>query len=132
MAKSTNNSKNQASRRKLPTEVSFEYLKASSHRVVLVHGAHGGPTPNGKHISMTVYSERFPIPQKETFAIVHEGKFGELRIAELRIGKLKQRTARDAIIRECDVTLMMDIGSATAIRDWLSENIKKLKELPRK
>ena len=51
--KETNKKKKTVVRSPKPTKISFEYLKSAHHRVVLVTGATGGPTPNAKLICMT-------------------------------------------------------------------------------
>lgn len=116
--KETNKKKKTVARSPKPSKVSFEYLKSSHHRVVLVTGATGGPTPSGKYICMTTFNERLPIQKREEYELRSDGK----------IGDLKNSTARDAIVRQCEVTLMFDVSTARSIRDWLAMNIQKIED----
>lgn len=95
--------------------VSFDYLKSNQHRVVYVTGAHGGPTASLRQIAMSLFNERPPIVQRETFAITSEGKLGE------RVERLQ----RDAIVREVEVTVLLDIGAARAVATFLNQAIEK-------
>ncbi|MCH8147620.1 MAG: hypothetical protein IH987_06435 [Planctomycetes bacterium] len=115
--KETNKKKKTVVRSPKPTKISFEYLKSAYHRVVLVTGATGGPTPNAKLICMTTFNERLPIQKRE-----------EYELSDGKIGALKKSTARDAIVRECEVTLMFDVSTARSIRDWLAMNIQKIED----
>jgi hypothetical protein len=51
--------------------------------------------------------------------------------AEGEIGKeiLEERITRDAIVREVEALLVMDIEVATRMRDWIDDKIKKIQEL---
>jgi len=62
----------------IPESVDFDYIKSNLFRVVRVDGAHGGVSPKGS-IQLAFFSERQPIPQKETYAVERTGALGELR-----------------------------------------------------
>jgi len=110
---------------KKATKVSFDYIKSNQFRVVHVDGAHGGIAPSGHIIQMALFSERAPIPKRETYKLAR-GALGD-RIA---------REQRDAIIREVEVETLMDLNTAKRIVDWLKDKIdmaeKLQKELARK
>ncbi|KPK75620.1 MAG: hypothetical protein AMJ79_10680 [Phycisphaerae bacterium SM23_30] len=99
-------------------EINFDYIKSNHFRVIHVGGAHGGLGPKGNMIQMALFSERNAIPQRETYAI-DEGK----------LGNLKESKGRDAIIREVEVEVLMDLNTATAIRNWLNDKIKQIEQL---
>lgn len=115
--KKTKVKRRKAAGNKLPDEVTFDYIKSSSHRVILVSGAHGGPTIDARFIHMSVFNERQPIPQKEVFGVDAKG----------RILGLKRRHLRETnVVREVEATLMFDINTAALIQKWLGQQIEKI------
>lgn len=99
-------------------EINFDYIKSNHFRVIHVDGAHGGIGPKGNMIQMALFSERTAIPQKETYAI-DKGK----------LGNLKDSTGRDAIIREVETEVLMDLNTAKALIHWLGDKIEKIEKL---
>lgn len=105
---------------KAPTvEVEFDYIKSNFFRVVRSDGAFGGLSPNGA-IHMGIYSERHPFPQK----VVHPIESGRLG-GEIR----EKRVGRAAVVRELEVDVVMEIGQAIALRDWLNDKLKQYEEI---
>lgn len=100
--------------------IHFHFVKSADFRVIHVDGAHGGITPHG-YIQMTMYAERTPIPQRTTHSVSAEGKLGQ-EITD-------ERLSRDGAIRECEVTALMDLKTAAALRKWLDEKIRDLQEI---
>lgn len=98
-----------------PTQVEFHYIKSGLFRVVHVDGAWGGATPRG-HITMSVFSERGPIPQRLVHQINDDGTLGEQ----------VSLVSKTGIIREVEVELVIDLEAARSISDWLTKNIKTL------
>ena len=94
--------------------INFHFIKSADFRVIHVDGAHGGVTPHG-YVQMTLYSERAAIPQRTTHGISDEGRVG----GELR----DERLSRDGPVRECEVTALMDVATAIALRTWLDDRI---------
>ena len=104
-------------------KINFDYIKSYQFRVIRVDGAHGGITPKGQAIQMALFSERQPIPRKETYRL-KEGRLGE---------KIKEATEqREAIIREVEVEALMDLETAKAISKWLEIKIKLMTEIESK
>lgn len=101
-----------------PARVNFDYIKGQDFRVIHVDGAIGSVTLNG-HVHMALYSERPPIPRRTVFG-VKDGKLGE----EI----LPERIARDAIVRELDIDLMMTIDVAESICKWLERKVEEAKQ----
>lgn len=101
-----------------PKEVAFDYIKTPDYREIHVDGAWGGLTPRG-YIQMAFYNERLPIPQQTTFELKDNQIGGEVK---------EKRRTRQAIIRNVEVDLIMDLNTAESIRDWLNQHIEKLKE----
>ena len=102
----------------IPTKIRFHYIKANGFRVIHIDGAHGGITPRGA-IFAALYSERSPIPETTTHPIAEDGTLGE--------ENKEDRKAREGIVREVEVGIMMDLGSAEAFHQWLGNHIKTLK-----
>jgi hypothetical protein len=94
-------------------KVNFNYIKSNQFRVIHADGIHGGITPKG-NIQMALYSERQPIPQEESYQLLPSGQ----------LGPLVDRKQRNAIIREVEVEVLMDISVAKALKDWLQEHIE--------
>ena len=99
-------------------KINFDYIKSNQFRVIRVDGAHGGIAPNGHTIQMALFSERAPIPKRETY--------------KLEQGKLGERTAveqRDAVIREVEIEALMDLNTAKRIVNWLQDKIDVAEQL---
>ena len=98
--------------------VNFDYIKGQNFRVIHTDGAIGALTPNG-HIHMSLYSERPAIPRRTVFSL-ENGRLGE----EL----IKERTTRDAIVREMDVDVIMTVEVAESLCEWLSGKVNELRK----
>lgn len=95
--------------------VAFDYIKASNFQVLRADGVIGGITPSsGLH--MAFYSERQAIPRRITHEVSEAGQLGEVL----------ETQGRNSIVREMSVDLFLDVGTATAIRDWLSIRLEEL------
>lgn len=112
-----NASKNGKETKKLPSAINFDYIKSNQFRVIHVDGAHGGVSPKG-FIQMAFFSERAPIPTRETYAL-EQGK----------LGKRKKVVQRDAIVREVEVETLIDLQVAKIIVRWLEEKIVQAEKL---
>jgi hypothetical protein len=100
-----------------PDRITFNYLKGTQFRVVHVDGAIGSITPQGL-IHAAIYSERPAIPQM----VVQPLKDGEL-------GDPIEVVSRPGIVREVEVSLMLDLKVATALQEWLGTKIGELRGL---
>lgn len=104
--------------------IRFDYLKSPLYRTIYINGIFGGISPRGQLV-MTAWKERWPIPKQVTHTLNEDGNLGN----EI----LPERVSRDAVIREVEVGLQMDIDTAKSVRDWLTKKIKahekKLKEI---
>jgi hypothetical protein len=97
-------------------EIRFDFIKSNNFRVLHIEGAYGGKSPH-KLIHMMVYNERWPIPKQ----ITKEFKEG-------KTGREIARASRDAIVREVEAQLVMDVATAKRIRNWLNNIIKNIEE----
>ncbi len=101
--------------------VRFDYIKSQSFRSVHVDGVFGGVIPNGKSIRMSIWNERWPIP-KQT---VHEMDENGIVKGEI----IQERITRDAIVREVEIDLVMDVECAKLMRDWLSTKLEEFESV---
>lgn len=102
-----------------------DYIKSNHFRVVHADGAFGGLTPRG-YIQMEIWSERQPIPKQATYRIVQEGD-GPVTGEEIR----DARIVRDAIVREVEVGIVLDIPLARSLVEWLKGRIAAFEKLDR-
>jgi hypothetical protein len=100
--------------------ISYDYIKGNDFRVIHVDGVWGGNAPNFGRIHMAVFSERWPIPKRTVNRLIAEGTVGE----EI----FEERITRNAVVREIEVNLVMDIDTATVMRDWLTDKINKYQQ----
>lgn len=107
---------------KTPKELRFDYIKSNHFRVVHADGVFGGVTNKGL-IWATFWSERGAIPTQSVYKVTPEGKLDE---------DLTKRVVRDAIIREAEVSLMLDLGLARSLRGWLDEKITAIEAVHEK
>lgn len=97
-------------------EVPFHQRKSPDYRVIHVDGMISGFTPQGS-FQVTVYSERFAIPQ----TVVHD--IVQIADGEMAIGaeKREKRVSIDGVVRILDATLMMTEDSARALHAVLGK-----------
>ena len=100
-----------------PDSIHFHYVKSNSFKVVHCDGVWGGTTPRG-YITMSVYSERAPIPQRLTLEVTSTG----------RIGEEVHRNSKEGIVREVDVEIIMDLDMARSMAEWLRDHVDFLEK----
>ncbi len=101
--------------------ITFDYIKSNNFRVIYADGVHGGLSPKGDLIQISIWNERWPIPRQTTHEFSKEGKLGS-EILGLRI-------TRDAIVREVEAEIIMTVPNAELLRDWLDEKIKATQKI---
>jgi hypothetical protein len=105
-----------------PSQIKFDFIKSNYFRTIHADGVWGGV--NGHlDIAMAFYSERPAIPQQITVP-VENGKLGN----ELE-GK---RVGRDAVIRDVEISVTMNVDVARQFLQWLEEKIKAIDEFNEK
>lgn len=101
-----------------PGSIQFHSIKSNGFRVVHGDGVWGGTTPRG-YISMSFFSERHPIPGE----LIHKTKpNGTL---DREIGQ----EAREGIIREVEVEVVVDLETAKSLIPWLQGHITALENI---
>lgn len=108
---------------KKPNTITFDYIKSQSFRVIHVDGVHGGITPDGKRLHVSLFNERGPIPLQQTHEISKTGELGE---------KITNEKRETDVIREVESTLLLDFDTAKAIRNWLDNYLAIADDLKNK
>jgi hypothetical protein len=96
-------------------EIAFHYLKSNHFRVVHADGVWGGPTSD-QRLHMAIWSERPVIPKVMVFGVTSSGQLGP----ELK----ERRDARDGIVREVEVDVVMSLDTARSLVEWLKKSIE--------
>jgi hypothetical protein len=96
--------------------IRFDFIKSNYFRVIHVEGVFGGNSPRGL-INMAVFNERWPIPKQ----ITHEFKEG-------KSGDEIERASRDAVVREVEAQLVMNVQTAKIICKWLQGKIDDIEK----
>src|ERR1700730_5784508 len=105
-----------------PSQIKFDFIKSNYFRTIHADGVWGGV--NGHlDIAMAFYSERPAIPQQITVP-VENGKLGN----ELE----RKRVGRDAVIRDVEISVTMNVEVAKQFLRWLDEKIKAIDEFNEK
>ncbi len=100
-------------------QIKFDYIKSNYFRSIHADGIWGGV--NGHlDIAMAFYSERPAIPQQITIPI-ENGKLGN-EIEAKRVG-------RDAVIRDVEISVTMNVEVARSFRHWLDEKISAIDKI---
>lgn len=102
------------------SQIVFDYEKGNLYRVIHVDGAHGGLSPDGTNIVMSVFNERKPIPKTEKPTVSSQGG-------------LVPDPAPDSrgcdVLREVEATLIMNLETAAMLTEWLGRHTEQLKQV---
>jgi len=105
-----------------PDKIQFDFIKSNYFRTIHADGVWGGV--NGHlEIVMAFFSERPAIPQQITVPI-ENGQLGN-EIEGKRVG-------RDAVIRDVEISVSMNVEVAKSFRQWLDERIKTIERINKK
>lgn len=96
----------------------FDMIKSNFFRVIHADGAWGGSTPRGL-LSFAFYSERGAIPRRTALELSASGPMFVATGPETIVD------GRDAIVREVEVEVIMDIDAAVTFHKWLGDKIKE-------
>ena len=99
-------------------QVTFNFERSPFFRVVHSNGAWGGITPR-QELSVTFYSESFPLPRQVMHKIEASGGLGP----EIN------RNASTEVHRECEVEVLMSMGEAINLHRWLEDKIEEWRRL---
>jgi hypothetical protein len=99
-------------------KTTFHYVKSPSYSELPVHGVYGGVTANGR-ISMVIYSERMPIPQRIVSDLVPSPNVpGGFNIVN------ESAEGKEGIVRCVHSTLYIDLDLAKSLVNWLNDKIE--------
>jgi hypothetical protein len=96
-----------------PKHLKFKYVYPEDLRDLHVNGIFGGVTPRHE-IYAHFFSERHPIPKSSTYELTDEGHLG----AEISTEK------GGDVVRFIQASIVTDVATAVAIRDWLTGQIE--------
>jgi len=94
--------------------VNIFYTKSDTYRSYHVDGIYGGLTPQG-NIYMEVFTEKSPIPDDEKYEVDKNEKL---------ISPPLKKNVRQAIQRNVECGLVIDVNTAQSIINWLKDRIK--------
>lgn len=100
-----------------PSTVKFYYEKGHLFRVIHVDGVLGGLTQS-RHIFVSLYNQRQPLPKMVEQRLSPDGKLGE----EVN------RDGKTGVFREMEIGLVMTPETAKEIAKFLLEHAKMLEE----
>jgi hypothetical protein len=109
-----------AEEQKIFRTVTIHNKISSNYRSHHVDGAYGGLTPRGL-ISISFFSERFPIPKSQEMAVETDG----------RLNKVISNSpdSKTGIIREYETSIFIDLNVAKEVVDLLNLKITELENL---
>jgi len=99
-------------------KLKFKYVIPDKLPDYYVNGAFGGITPR-EEIHMHFFSERNPIPKELTLSL---GENGDVTPEET------EKIVGGDVVRLVQASIIMDVGTAIAIRDWMNERINFILE----
>lgn len=99
-------------------DVVFHYVRSKHFRVIHADGAHGGVTVRG-YVSVNFYSERGLTPPRTTLAVDAES------------GETKETAGetRGHVVRELEVSVMLDEQSTNQLVVWLQQKLVQLQQV---
>ena len=101
-----------------PKSLKFKYVYPEDLRDLYVNGVFGGVTPRNE-IHAHFFSERHPIPKSVTHELKENGSLGPEKSIE----------KGGDVVRFVQTSIIMDVGAATVLRDWLTQNIEFVKKM---
>jgi hypothetical protein len=96
----------------------FEYAKGPFFRSLYADGFIGGLTPSG-HLHIAFFSERPTLPRRHVYRVNPDGSLGP-EIPD-------EKAAREPIVRDMQVDVLMTMHAAESLRNWLDQYIRNLK-----
>jgi hypothetical protein len=104
----------------LPKTVNYDFLKSTGFRVVHADGAFLGANGYGA-LTITFFAERLAIPKRVVHRVNSDGSLGD----EI----LDERVVRDAIVRDTEVAVTMNLDAAKRLKTALDDIVKKIDEI---
>jgi hypothetical protein len=98
--------------------LNVDYIKSNHFRTIAPSGMMGSVTPQGM-VQVALFSERQAIPQRVVYSLMSDGS----------MGNVIERIGRDAVVREVEVAITLDIETATIFCKHLEDLIKEIKAI---
>ena len=99
-----------------PATIDFHYVKSPQFSSIPVHGAYGGPTPQGL-ISATLYTERHPIPKRVTHSLRDDGSLDDGKPSD---------DSLTGIVRQLEAEVFLTPEIAQRLGEWLLDQVEQL------
>ena len=99
--------------------IRFDFTRSPFFRVVHSNGAWGGITPR-RELSITFFSERFPIPGRVTHQLVDNSRLGR---------EISRDTPPDSVQREWEVEVLMSMEEAVNLHRWIGTKIDEWRKV---
>jgi hypothetical protein len=97
-----------------PDRLNIDYIKGNLFRTVRPDGAIGTLTPHGL-IHLIFFAERQAVPQRVVHKLEADGSLGEVL----------EVVGRDAVVREAEVAISLDVETAEAAVRLLTDLLKE-------
>ena len=99
-------------------KVVFQYVRSKHFRVIHADGAHGGVTARG-YVNVNFYNERGATPSQSVMAVDAESM------------ELKETASetRGRVVRELEVSVMLDEATTIQLVAWLQQKLVELQEV---
>lgn len=104
------------------SQIDFHYQKAPAYHTIHVDGAYGGNTARG-YLALTFYSERATIPRRGVRDVITNDS-GETTLGPERIAE-----GLKGIMRQLEVTVMLDINASRELLTFLQTQILEQEKL---
>lgn len=105
----------------------YYFVKSNDFRVIYAEGAFGGVSPKGA-IRMTLFNERFPLPQETIHEIRPNEEGGVMVGPELTA----ERVGKVGIIREMEADIVLSLETARVVHQWIGEKIQEIENIQNK
>lgn len=104
-------------------KVEFHYQKSPHYRTIFYEGTYGGVTNRG-YLSMTVYNERNTVPRRSSRPVTKSDE----KTRQLELGAEQVEEGLEGVLRNLEVTILMDVNAAREFFTWFQDKLNDLEE----
>jgi hypothetical protein len=105
-------------------KLQFHYIKGPNYRELFCDGAIGGVTPSGRHICISFFAERAPIPRVVEFEVSAVGMGQPVQLDEASTPPSRIES-REGIVRHIESSVYVDVDVAKRLVEWLNARISE-------
>lgn len=109
------------------SKLHFHFVKSSVFRVIYAEGVFGGVSPKGQ-IRMSLFNERFPLPQETVHEVLQNSEGGIMLGNEVTT----DRVSKSGIIRELEADIVLSYETAKIVHQWMGERIEEMESITKK